>query len=80
MKIVVDYLIRGNNKEYIDNDYFIRVSKKYIEVTPEEFCQLRSDCHSRPDIFPENAFDCNISYNIEGLKELEAFYEKKQRN
>ena len=75
MKIVVDYLIRGNNKEYIDNDYFIRVSKKYIEVTPEEFCQLCSDYHSRPDIFPEEAFDCNVSYGLDALKELQDFYE-----
>lgn len=65
MKIAVDYLIRV---------------KKDVEVTPEEYCQLHADCHSRPDIFPENAFDCNMSYDINGMKELQAFYEKKQAN
>ncbi len=57
-------------------DYFIKV-KKEVEVTPEEYCKLYADCHSRPDIFPENAFDCNMSYDTKGLKELEDFYEKQ---
>lgn len=65
MKIAVDYLIRV---------------KKDVEVTPEEYCQLHADRHSRPDIFPENAFDCNMSYDVKGMKELEAFYERKQAN
>ena len=64
MKITVDYLIRV---------------EKDIEVTPEEYCQIHANHKSRPDIFPDDCFDVNVSYGVDGLRELEDYLTRKDK-
>ena len=59
-------------------DYLIRV-KKDMEVTPEEYCQIYANYKSRPDIFPNDCFDVNVSYGEDGIRELEDYFAKKDK-
>ena len=59
-------------------DYLIRV-KKDMEVTPEEYCQIYANYKSRPDIFPKDCFDVNVSYGEDGIRELEDYFARKDK-
>lgn len=56
--------------------YLIRVTKD-IEITPEEYCKLHANSNSIADVFPEESFDRNISYNKEAMNELKDYLDKK---
>ena len=50
-----------------------------MEVTPEEYCQIYANYKSRPDIFPNDCFDVNVSYGEDGIRELEDYFAKKDK-
>lgn len=59
--------------------YEIDVNKE-IEMTPEEYCNLRANHSSRPDIFPENCRHPTTSIDEKEKQELEEYlYDKEQK-
>ena len=55
---------------------YIQRTTTTFDMTPEEYCKFRTNFRSRPDIYPENAFNPNLSIDEDSQMELLNFFYK----
>ena len=55
---------------------YIKRTTATFDMTPEEYCKFRANFRSRPDIYPENAYDPNLSIDEDSQMELLNFFYK----
>lgn len=53
---------------------YVQRTTATFDMTPEEYCKFRANFRSRPDIYPENAYDANLSIDEDSQMELLSFF------
>lgn len=47
---------------------YVQRTTATFDMTPEEYCKFRADFRSRPDIYPEDAYDPRLTVDDEDSK------------
>lgn len=55
---------------------YVQRTTTTFDMTPEEYCKFRMNFRSRPDVYPESAFDPNLSIDEDSQMELLNFFYK----